>query len=407
MVFGCLIFSALANKFGLRNILLIGTLGYAPYSAALYVNNRYGTQWPVLLGGATCGIAASALWASEGAIALGYPETRHRSKYTGIWLGLRELGQLIGAAIQLSLNMKSSARGKVGYTTYLVLISLQCLGLPLALLVSSPEKIVRSDGSKVSNPTKSKAVLTEFRKLWVVLKQKHILLILPVLVTFQWNSTYQSIYLTTYFSVRSRTLGALTAGIAATAANFFWGWFLDLKFFSRPKLAKICWFFSCIMMTGLFSWQIANEYLYSHTTPKITIDWDKPGFGRAFAANVLFRFMNESNCRSHSLLLAGIDWYALLIFISDMFVYFMMGAFYKDIETLTLTVGIIRSFESIGSCLAFGIGASKGVSPMVNLIVAFVMFAIAVPPTTVVTFWVPEHPANKEVAFEELEEPTK
>lgn len=36
MVFGCSLFAILANKFGLKNILLLGTLGYAPYSASLY-----------------------------------------------------------------------------------------------------------------------------------------------------------------------------------------------------------------------------------------------------------------------------------------------------------------------------------------------------------------------------------
>jgi MFS family permease len=82
MVFGCLIFSALANKFGLKPILILGTLGYAPYSAALYVNNRYGTECFVLFGGVTCGIAASALWASEGAIALGYPTVSERGKFS-------------------------------------------------------------------------------------------------------------------------------------------------------------------------------------------------------------------------------------------------------------------------------------------------------------------------------------
>jgi hypothetical protein len=82
MVFGCSIFSLLANKFGVKTILLIGTLGYAPYSASLYVNNRYGTEWFVLLGGATCGIAASALWASEGAIALGYGDVKDRGKFS-------------------------------------------------------------------------------------------------------------------------------------------------------------------------------------------------------------------------------------------------------------------------------------------------------------------------------------
>jgi MFS family permease len=82
MVFGCLLFSILANKFGLKRVLIIGTLGYAPYSASLYVNNRYGTQWFVLFGGVTCGIAASALWASEGAIALGYPQVKDRGKFS-------------------------------------------------------------------------------------------------------------------------------------------------------------------------------------------------------------------------------------------------------------------------------------------------------------------------------------
>jgi hypothetical protein len=77
-----------------------------------------------------------------------------------------------------------------------------------------------------------------------------------------------------------------------------------------------------------------------------------------------------------------------------MFVYWIIGAFNNDIETLTLTVGIVRSFESIGSCLAYGIGAAK-IAPMNNLIVAFVMFVICIPTTTMLTFLVPEHPVDE------------
>lgn len=81
MVFGCTIFGVLSNMIGVKKVLIIGTLGYAPYSASLYVNNRYGTEWFVLFGGVTCGIAASALWASEGAIALGYGKVEDRGKF--------------------------------------------------------------------------------------------------------------------------------------------------------------------------------------------------------------------------------------------------------------------------------------------------------------------------------------
>ena len=234
--------------------------------------------------------------------------------------------------------------------------------------------MIRKDGTNLEDPTKHKVVLKEFRKLFKLLRTKRVFLLIPILVGFNWNNTYQSIYLTKYFSVRSRTLGALTSGIAATCANIFWGWFLDLKCFSRPVVARIAWFSFVIIMLSLFSWQVANERLYSTTVPKITIDWESENFGRAFAVNVLFRFMNESHY---------------------MFVYWIIGTFNNDLETLTLTVGIVRSFESAGSALSFGLGAAKALTPMTNLIVAFVMFVICIPTTSLVVFEVPEHPLAK------------
>jgi hypothetical protein len=77
-----------------------------------------------------------------------------------------------------------------------------------------------------------------------------------------------------------------------------------------------------------------------------------------------------------------------------MFVYWILGAFFDDIETLTLAVGLLRSFESVGSCLSFGIGAAK-IRPMVNLIVAVVMFAITIPSTFIATTLVPERPVDE------------
>lgn len=210
----------------------------------------------------------------------------------GIWLGLRELGQLIGASVQLSLNVKDSKTGKVSYTTYLVLIALQCLGLPLALLLSPPKKIIRRDGSNITlaiKPTEKVTLMDELRKLWALVRKKQMYLLIPILVGFQWNSTYLGIYLTKYFSVRSRTLGSLTSGLAATASNVFWGWFFDRKRFSRPLLAKVAWGFLATFMLALLSWQVANEKLYSSSPTKVTIDWATPGFGRAFSVTVLLR----------------------------------------------------------------------------------------------------------------------
>lgn len=74
-----------------------------------------------------------------------------------------------------------------------------------------------------------------------------------------------------------------------------------------------------------------------------------------------------------------------------MFTYWLVGAFFDDLETLSLAVGLIRSLESLGYCVAYGIGASS-VSPMVNLAVAFAMFGLTIPATSRLVFLVPERP---------------
>lgn len=80
-----------------------------------------------------------------------------------------------------------------------------------------------------------------------------------------------------------------------------------------------------------------------------------------------------------------------------MFTYWLVGVFFDDLETLSLAVGLIRSFESLGYCIAYGIGASA-VSPMVNLAIAFAMFSITIPATSLLVFLVPERPLVDVVA---------
>jgi hypothetical protein len=84
-----------------------------------------------------------------------------------------------------------------------------------------------------------------------------------------------------------------------------------------------------------------------------------------------------------------------------LFVYWIIRTFNNNIATLTLTVGIVRSFESAGSAVSFGLGSAHGVPPLANLLVAFVIFITCVPATSLVVFKAPEHPAGKENLTEE------
>lgn len=125
MTITCLVGSIVANRFGLKYTLVFGTTGYVIYSAALYTNNRYGTEWFIYVGSAACGITAGLFWAAEGAIMLSYPEPEKRGKYLAYWLCYRNSGAILGGAINLAFNAKGSRTGKLDWRTYIVFVVLR------------------------------------------------------------------------------------------------------------------------------------------------------------------------------------------------------------------------------------------------------------------------------------------
>ena len=150
MVVSCYFSSALVRYIGIKGALIFGTLGYAPYAAGLYTNNRFGTEWLVLLGAALCGISAGVFWSAEAAIAIAYPEPWNRGKALGYWLTYRLGGQILGGAINLGLNADNDKAGEVSYTVYLVFIALQVAGPVVALFLNKPEQVQRRDGRAVN-----------------------------------------------------------------------------------------------------------------------------------------------------------------------------------------------------------------------------------------------------------------
>lgn len=148
MVVFCSVSAVLGNRYSLKSAVVFGTLGYVPYYAALYCNSVFGTQWFLIFGAVTCGFSAAALWTAEGALIVGYPEASRRGLCVAICLSLNKLGRIIAGGIELGLNAGGASQGPVFPGTYLVLIGLSCAGLPLSLLLSPPNKIVRRDGTK-------------------------------------------------------------------------------------------------------------------------------------------------------------------------------------------------------------------------------------------------------------------
>ncbi|CAG8333985.1 unnamed protein product [Penicillium salamii] len=366
MSIGCFLAGGVTNKITAKWTLFIGAAFYTPYAAGLYCNNRYGNEWFLLLGAALCGIGASLLWASEAAIAVGYPEEEKRGRYVGIWMCIRQMGPLVGGAISLALNVGTSEKGKVTYTTYLGLVAISALGAPFALLLSQPQDVIRSNGTKIPYMKKTSFAI-EARAIWKQLSNKYMLLLIPVFLAGQFGSTYQGNYLTTYFTVRSRALASFLTAVVGAAANIITGLILDVKSVSRENRSKGVYIFVLIFVTAAWTWNAIVETKLSRMADPPTFDLgDGPFFNSAFTVYMIFKFFYE---------------------VLQTYIYWLMAEI-KGAQAdgdIARTTGILRSWESIGSTIAYAVGATHW--PNQNqMILGFALWGFTIPFTLLAVF---------------------
>lgn len=336
MGFMCLFGAPLANSIGLRWTLFLGAVGYPVYSAGLYANNRYGNTWLVLVGAVACGLSAGAFWCSEAAIAVGYPEPAKRGRYLNIWLWFRTGGPLVGGAIVLALNHDegTKAKGKVGYQVYLIFIALQCVAAPLALALSPPEKVQRSDGSKVIIKSEG-SFAGEFRALWTACKRKDILLLLPVFWAAYFNQ-YSSNFQSYYFGVRARALIGFVNNFGTLMSSQIMSTLLDYKGLPVKKRIVIGFFYVVVVhiVAWVYGWVIQIRY---NVNPP-AYDWEDKGFVEGFFVLVLWDFSRQ----------ALQNW-----------LYYLVASMTDNISELTRFSGILRGQESFAQAISFGINTQK------------------------------------------------
>ncbi|KAJ6137947.1 Major facilitator superfamily domain general substrate transporter [Penicillium samsonianum] len=366
MSVGCFLAGGVTNKITAKWTLFIGAAFYTPYAAGLYCNNRYGNEWFLLLGAALCGIGASLLWASEAAIAVGYPEEEKRGRYVAIWMSIRQMGPLVGGAISLALNVNAAHVGKVTYTTYLGLVAISSLGAPFALLLSQPQDVIRSNGTKIPYMKKT-SLSIEARAIWKQLSNKYMLLLIPVFLAGQFGATYQGNYLTTYFTVRSRALASFLTAVVGATANVLTGIFLDLKFLSRETRSKVVYIFVLVFVTGSWTWNAIVETKLSRMAEPPAFDLgDGPFFNSAFTVYIFFRFFYE---------------------VLQTYIYWLMAEI-KGAQgdgDIARTTGILRSWESIGSTIAYAVGATHW--PNLNqMALGFALWGFTIPFTLLAVF---------------------
>ena len=280
MVVSCFFSPILVRRIGIKYSLIFGTMGYAPFAAGLYTNNRFGTEWFVLFGAALCGISAGVFWMAEAAIALSYPEPYNQGRFLGFWLSFRVGGQVLGGAINLGLNAKNNHAGKVSYDVYLVFIALQALGPFVCLLLNRPEKVQRTDGVQVKLAITGSAA-HELKSNVELFFSRNFLLIVPLIAQGVYTEAVMFTFESLWFSVRARALGSFLSGIVAIISGNILGAFLDRTKIPLKTRARGAFFVILTLQGAWWIWATILVTDFRQTKP--TYDWLDHGFGKGFA----------------------------------------------------------------------------------------------------------------------------
>jgi hypothetical protein len=300
MVVSCFFGSVVVRYIGIKWTLIVGTMGYAPYAAGLYTNNRYGTEWFVLFGAALCGLSAGIFWMAEAAIAISYPEPHNQGRFLGFWLSFRVGGQIVGGkcsdvqvtgyyqagnnvytgAINLGINANRDTAGSVSYAVLIVFIVLQALGPFAGQLINSPERVQRTDGL----PVKLRIANSPFFEIKAMTKlffSRNFLLIVPLISQAVFTESVMFTYLSLWFSVRARALGSFLGGIVALILGNVLGAYLDTKRISLKTRTRSSFAIILALQGAWWVWGTIIVTEFKRTQP--SYDWVDAGFGCGFA----------------------------------------------------------------------------------------------------------------------------
>lgn len=347
MVLSCFFSSIIVHHTSIRFTLFLGTLGFAPYAAGLYLYNKNGTEWFVLFGAALCGLSAGIFWMAQMAVAMSYPEPYNQGRFLGLWLSFCVGGQILGGAISLGLNARRSEGGKIGDNVYLVFIAMQALAPFSALLLTPPEKVQRRDGVTVrlNIPPGNQAELKRVIKLF---SSRDFLLIVPLTAASYYTEAVMFTFVTFFFSVRARALCSLLSAIVAIICGNIFGAYLDMKSITLRKRARIAFIFTMAIQGGWWVWMTILVHRYQQFMP--VYDWNDGGFASpfilflalvgTFQLNVMFMYVPRFLCFLNTFF---VIWYDNVLTTFSMF---LASNIAKTQAEVVRTAGLLRGVQS-------------------------------------------------------------
>ncbi|KAK3179125.1 hypothetical protein K4F52_009371 [Lecanicillium sp. MT-2017a] len=330
-------------------------MGHSPdidmehYRATVPLWKRY-----LILSGAISGIGTACWYVAEAGAIMTLAPSGARGKYLALWIVSRNLGQLVGGAVNLSKNHIKGVEGGVTPDTYIAFVIIESMALPFALLIMPFERVVRSDGTKIVVAERL-STKQELRRIMKTVTSRLIMLsALWALWSFFYSGSW-STYLGTYFSVRARALSSLISPFFCIVGCFGLGFILDMKGLSQRRRAQI----------GLLYATSFLPYFFVQTTGPL----------------------------------------------SQSYMYWLLSSFATDAQENVRNGAAFRCIEAVGQAIAYGMNTQTTSNPLIGFCVTFALLGASLLPMIILVNSTPDRiPADviaeEQKAAEEKTEPS-
>ncbi|KAG2043284.1 MFS general substrate transporter [Suillus americanus] len=338
------------NILGPRWTLMLGTLGYSLYIASFLVINIHPDAGAfVITAGAILGICAALLWTAQGSLMMAYPTEAQKGMFISIFWTIFNLGGIMGSAVAFGTSFKNTV---ISNATYIGFLILTIIGVFLPLLMVNPDKVIRTDGTRV-NQVCHPSWKTELFRLYVALKtDPWIILLFPMFFASNYCYTWEyNNYNGAIFTIRARGLNSLMSYTSQVFGSVFLGYFiLDQKRVRRRVRAYYGWILVFLMVLAAHAW--AYFYQRTYTRAEATKDAYKIDItDGSYAAHVWVMIV-------HGFLDSMLQTYA----------YWLIGAMSNDPAKLAVFTGFCasmltkhrtdKSLQSAGAAVAWSTDAA-------------------------------------------------
>ncbi|KAL4787002.1 major facilitator superfamily domain-containing protein [Aspergillus varians] len=375
----CFLGGPLVNKIGVKWGLVLGAMSFPIEGSGYYCNSMFGNQWYLILSGAICGIGTACWYVAEAGAIMTLAPSGARGKYLALWIVSRNLGQLVGGAINLAKNHKKGADGGISPDTYIAFVIIECLALPFALLIAPFEHVVRSDGTKIVT-SETLSTKEELKRIGKTMTSKLVVLSAGwALWTFFYSGSW-STYLGTYFSVRARALSSLISPFFCIVGCFGLGFILDMKSLSQRRRAQLGLYIVVTLNVGVYIWSIIMQTKFNRHDPG-HIDWEDSLYPSSFLP---YFFVQTTGPLSQS------------------YMYWLLSSFATNAQDNVRNGAAFRCIEAIGQAISYGMNTTTTNNPLIGFIVTFALLGVSFLPMIVLVNMTPDRiPAD--LVAEEME----